>query len=113
MDARRERRVHARAARGHRRLPARSSGCIAREQLSNTFALRYEVFPFISPAYDVVNLRAGVGNKRWNVNVYAENVFDEEYFSAAYEKAFFSGVQVEPSIRSFGIDFRYRLGAID
>jgi iron complex outermembrane recepter protein len=83
------------------------------EQLSNTFALRYEVFPFISPAYDVVNLRAGVGNKRWNVNVYAENVFDEEYFSAAYEKAFFSGVQVEPSIRSFGIDFRYRLGAID
>jgi iron complex outermembrane receptor protein len=40
-------------------------------------------------------------------------VFDEEYFSAAYEKAFFSGVQVEPSIRSFGIDFRYRLGAID
>jgi iron complex outermembrane receptor protein len=81
------------------------------EQLSNTFALRYEVYPFISPSYDVVNLRAGIGNDRWNVNVYAENLFDEEYFSAAYEKAFYSGVQVEPSVRTFGIDFRYRFGA--
>ncbi len=81
------------------------------EQLSNTFALRYEVFPFISPSYDVVNLRAGLGNERWNVSVYAENVFDEQYFSAAYEKAFFSGVQVEPSVRNYGVAFRYRFGA--
>jgi iron complex outermembrane receptor protein len=81
------------------------------EQLSNTFALRYEVFPFISPSYDVVNLRAGLGNERWNVNLYLENVFDEDYFSAAYEKAFYSGVQVEPSVRSYGIEFRYRFGA--
>jgi len=80
------------------------------EQLSNTFALRYEVFPFISPSYDVVNLRAGLGNGRWNVNLYAENVFDEQYFSAAYEKAFYSGVQVEPSVRNYGIEFRYRFG---
>ncbi len=81
------------------------------EQLSNTFALRYEVYPFISPSYDVVNLRAGLGNERWNVNLYAENVFDEAYFSAAYEKAFYSGVQVEPSVRNYGIEFRYRFGA--
>ena len=80
------------------------------EQLSNTFALRYEVYPFISPSYDVVNLRAGLGNERWKVNVYAENVFDEDYFSAAYEKAFYSGVQVEPSVRNYGIEFKYRFG---
>jgi iron complex outermembrane receptor protein len=81
------------------------------EQLSNTFALRYEVFPFISPSYDVVNLRAGLGNERWNVNLFAENVLDEQFFSAAYEKAFFSGVQVEPSVRNYGIEVRYRFGA--
>ena len=81
------------------------------DQLSSTFALRYATFPFISPSYDVVNLRAGLGNERWSVNVYAENLFDEEYYSGAYEKAFYSGVQVEPSVRSFGVDFRYRLGA--
>jgi iron complex outermembrane recepter protein len=80
------------------------------EQLSNTFALRYEVYPFISPSYDVVNLRAGLGNERWRVNLYAENVFDEAFFSAAYEKAFYSGVQVEPSVRNYGIEFRYRFG---
>lgn len=81
------------------------------DQLSSTFALRYAVFPFISPSYDVVNLRAGLGNERWSVNVYAENLFDENYYSGAYEKAFYSGVQVEPSVRSFGVDFRYRFGA--
>ena len=80
------------------------------EQLSNTFALRYEVFPFISPAYDVVNLRAGVSGERWTINFYAENVLDEEYFQNAYEKAFYSGVQVEPSVRTYGISYRYRFG---
>ncbi len=80
------------------------------EQLSNTFALRYEVYPFISPSYDVANLRAGVSGERWSVNVYAENALDEKYFQNAYEKAFYSGVQVEPSVRTFGIDFRYRFG---
>ena len=81
------------------------------EQLSNTFALRYEVFPFISPSYDVVNLRAGVSGERWSVNLYAENLLDEEYFQNAYEKAFYSGVQVEPSVRTYGVNFRYRFGS--
>jgi len=81
------------------------------DQLSSTFALRYERFPFISPSYDVVNLRMGLSNERWGVNVYAENLFDENYYSGAYEKAFYSGVYVEPSVRSFGVNFRYRFGA--
>jgi iron complex outermembrane receptor protein len=37
-------------------------------------------------------------------------VFDEEYFQNAYEKAFYSGVQVEPSVRTYGVGFRYRFG---
>jgi iron complex outermembrane receptor protein len=80
------------------------------DQLSNTFALRYEVYPFISPSYDVVNLRAGLSGERWSVNVYAENLLDEQYFQNAYEKAFYSGVQIEPSVRTYGVNFRYRFG---
>lgn len=81
------------------------------DQLSSTFALRYESFPFISPSYDVVNLRMGLSNERWGLSVYAENLFDENYYSGAYEKAFYSGVYVEPSVRSVGVNFRYRFGA--
>jgi iron complex outermembrane recepter protein len=81
------------------------------EQLSNTFALRYEVFPFIAPSYDVLNLRAGLSKGAWSLTAYAENALGEDYFANAYEKAFFSGVQVEPSTSYFGIDFRYKFGA--
>jgi iron complex outermembrane receptor protein len=80
------------------------------EQLSSTFALRYEVWPFIAPAYDVVNLRAGFGNDRWDVNAFVENAFDEDYFTNAYEQAFYSGVQVEPSTRLYGLNVRFRFG---
>jgi iron complex outermembrane receptor protein len=80
------------------------------EQLSNTFALRYEVWPFIAPSFDVVNLRFGLGNERWNVNAYVENAFDENYFQNSYEKAFYSGVQVEPSVRQYGVNVRFRFG---
>lgn len=34
---------------------------------------------------------------------YAENLFDADYFSNSYEKAFYSGVQVEPTMRVFGL----------
>jgi iron complex outermembrane recepter protein len=80
------------------------------EQLSSTFALRYEVWPFIAPAYDVVNLRAGIDGPRWSVNAYVENVLDEDYFTNAYEQAFYSGVHVEPSTRVYGLQVRFRFG---
>lgn len=79
-------------------------------QLSNTFALRYEVWPFIAPSYDVVNLRAGIGDGRWQINAYVENLFDQDYFVNSFEQAFYSGVQVEPSIRSIGVELRYIFG---
>ena len=40
--------------------------------------------------------------------VYVENLFDAKYFANAYEKAFYSGVQVEPSYRSFGVSVGYK-----
>ena len=39
---------------------------------------------------------------------YAENLFDKDYFSNSYEKAFYSGVQVEPSTRIFGVSVSYK-----
>jgi iron complex outermembrane receptor protein len=80
------------------------------EQLSNTFALRYETWPFIAPSFDFFNLRAGVSGERWSVTAYAENLTDENYFQNSYEKAFYSGVQVEPSVREIGVDMRFRFG---
>jgi iron complex outermembrane receptor protein len=80
------------------------------EQLSNTFALRYETWPFIAPSFDFFNLRAGVSGERWSVTAYAENLTDENYFQNSYEKAFYSGVQVEPSVREIGVDLRFRFG---
>jgi iron complex outermembrane receptor protein len=80
------------------------------EQLSNTFALRYETWPFIAPSFDYFNLRAGINGARWSVNAYAENLTDENFFQNSYEKAFYSGVQVEPSTREFGVDVRFRFG---
>jgi iron complex outermembrane receptor protein len=44
------------------------------------------------------------------VTAYAENALQEDYFQNAYEKAFHSGVQVEPSTSYYGINFRYRFG---
>lgn len=81
------------------------------EQLTSTLALRYENWPFIAPSYDVTHLRAGIGGDKWSANAYVENVFGDDFFNSTYEQAFYSGVQIEPSTRTFGIDFRYRFGA--
>lgn len=76
--------------------------------LSSPLAYRYTVYPFISPSYHSVNLRAGVESGRVRAVVYVENLFDEDYYANAYEKAFYSGVQVEPSYRTFGVSVGYK-----
>ncbi len=77
--------------------------------ISNPYAYRYNVYPFISPSYHNVNLRAGIETDTIRAVVYVENLFDAKYFANAYEKAFYSGVQVEPSYRVIGgsIGFKF------
>ncbi len=79
------------------------------KMISNPYAYRYNTYPFISPSYHNVNLRAGIETDTIRATVYVENLFDAKYFANAYEKAFYSGVQVEPSYRviggSFGVKF--------
>jgi iron complex outermembrane receptor protein len=78
------------------------------EILSSFFALRYNVFPLISPGYTTANVRLGLESERWRISAFVENLTDANYYSNAYEKAFYSGVQVEPSFRRFGMNLTYK-----
>ncbi|MEQ9395736.1 TonB-dependent receptor [Haliea sp.] len=62
-----------------------------------------EGFPFQVPSYDHFNLRAGVETDRFSVTAYVENLFDEEYYTNAYQKAFLGGLHVQPSYQTFGV----------
>ncbi len=87
---------------------ARAEWNFRSETLSTPLAYRYQGFPFIAPSYHNVNLRAGIETGPVRATVFVENLFDARYFSNAYEKAFYSGVQVEPSYRRFGVQVGYK-----
>ncbi|PEQ13995.1 hypothetical protein B2G71_04390 [Novosphingobium sp. PC22D] len=81
------------------------------KMISNPYYYLYKDVPgepFLSPSYHNVNLRAGVDNGTIRAVAYVENLFDADYYANAYEKAFYSGVQVEPSFREFGVSVSYK-----
>lgn len=80
------------------------------ETVPNLVALvrQEEGFPFVVPSYHHVNLRAGLENERYSLVAYVENLFDEVYFTNAYQKAFVSGLNVVPSYQTWGIKFTVR-----
>jgi len=59
--------------------------------------------PFETPAYDVWNFRAGIESDRYKVVAYIENAFDELYWTGAFESVSFSGIQIQPNPRMYGI----------
>jgi iron complex outermembrane receptor protein len=65
-------------------------------------------FPWDVPAYNVWNLRAGVTRDTWSVTAFAENLLDKKYYTNAYEKAFLTGMFLEPSYRNFGVRLTVR-----
>lgn len=67
-----------------------------------------EGFPFVVPSFDHTNLRVGLEAERFSVTAYVENLFDEKYFTNAYEKAFVSGMALQPSYQTYGIRFTVR-----
>jgi iron complex outermembrane receptor protein len=77
------------------------------EITSSTSSLIQSGFPWEVPSYNVVNLRAGVRHENYTVALYAENLFDEEYFTNAYQKAFSGGLYIEPGVQRFGVRARY------
>jgi iron complex outermembrane recepter protein len=71
-------------------------------------ARRDEGFPFLVPSYDHTNLRAGLQSDRFSIVAYIENLFDEKYFTNVYEKAFVSGMALQPSYQTYGVRFTWR-----
>ena len=39
--------------------------------------------------------------------LYVENLFDDTYFTNAYQKAFMSGLHIEPGVQRYGLRVRY------
>lgn len=69
----------------------------------NTTSLIYEGFPWDVPSYDFVNLRIGAESDSIRLVAYAENLFDDEFYTNAYQKAFAGGLFIEPSFRTYGL----------
>ena len=77
------------------------------ELRSTTAALIQEGFPWEVPSYDVFNLRAGIEHEKYTVTLYVENLFDDSFFTNAYQKAFTGGLHIEPGVQRYGIRARY------
>jgi len=76
----------------------------------DTFALIYSGFPWDVPSFNFFNLRVGAERNNLLLVVYADNLFDADYYTNAYQKAFASGIHLEPSYQSFGIRATYMFG---
>ena len=65
-------------------------------------------FPWDVPSYNVWNLRTGVTRQNVTVTAFVENLFDKKYYTNAYEKAFVTGMFLEPSYRNVGVRLTVR-----
>ena len=74
---------------------------------------RSDGFPFRSPDYHLLNIRAGaIINESWEFNVYVNNVTDEEYYTGTGENFGLSGFRLRPHPRYFGGSVSYSFGGI-
>ncbi len=69
-------------------------------------------FPYRSPNYDVVNLRAGFEAGQWAFSAYVQNLFDKEYYTGTQENFGLSGIRLRPHPRTFGANVSYSFGGI-
>jgi len=76
----------------------------------NTTALIYDGFPWEVPSFNYFNLRIGMSSDNWQLVAYAENLFDNNFYTNAYQKAFASGLFIEPSYRRIGLRATYLFG---
>jgi iron complex outermembrane receptor protein len=67
-------------------------------------------FPFRVPAFDVINLRAGLNGDRWSIVAFVENLADENYYTGTQENFGLGGIRIRPHHRTFGVQFRLRGG---
>jgi iron complex outermembrane receptor protein len=69
-------------------------------------------FPYKTPDYDLLNLRAGFDWNDWGFNFYIQNLTDEEYYTGTQENFGISGIRLRPHPRFFGGSVSYSFGGI-
>ena len=69
-------------------------------------------FPYRSPDYDVLNLRAGVEWGAWSITGFVQNLTDEEYYTGTQENFGVSGIRLRPNPLTFGGAVSYSFGGI-
>ena len=76
----------------------------------NTTSLIHEGFPWDVPSYNFFNLRVGFETSNLQLIAYVDNLFDKTFYTNAYQKAFASGLFIEPSFRRVGVRATYFFG---
>jgi iron complex outermembrane receptor protein len=69
-------------------------------------------FPYKTPDYDVLNLRAGFDWESWAFSFYVQNLTDDEYYTGTQENFGISGIRLKPHPRFFGGSISYSFGGI-
>jgi iron complex outermembrane receptor protein len=65
-------------------------------------------FPYLSPDYNIANLRAGWNMEKWAVSFYIQNLTDKEYYTGTQENFGVSGIRLKPHPRVIGASISYR-----
>lgn len=66
-------------------------------------------FPYELPSFDVFNLRAGMSfNEHFFVDLYVENLFEEDYYTSTQENFGLAGIRLKPNPRTIGANVRYK-----
>lgn len=74
---------------------------------TNAYLRPEGTYPWYIPSYDFFNLRAGIEHQNYTISVYAENLFDNNFYTNAFEHAYMGGMFLEPSFRTYGVRAKY------
>ncbi len=69
-------------------------------------------FPYLSPNYDLFNLRAGFIMGSWSFSAFVENLTDEKYYTGTQENFGVSGIRLRPNPLTIGGNISYSYGGI-
>ncbi len=69
-------------------------------------------YPYLSPDYAVLNLRAGYDMGAWNITAFVQNLTDKQYYTGTQENFGASGIRLRPNTRTFGGRISYSFGGI-
>lgn len=68
-------------------------------------------FPYIPPAYAVVNLRAGLSNDRFEIGAFVENLTKTNYYTGTQDNFGLGGIRLRPHPRIIGLTAKVKFGS--